>query len=248
MNLSLDITPVSLRLIAQETVSYEDMQHLELFRIPSSTFAKLVLDDCNDPKKMNDNYDIFPFKNDVLFGRKKESLNHVGNKRFRVIISARRKEYQACTSRDSKTRITDEIIMGIHECGGRFLEKNEITDTYEVVSDKRAHEKVSHALRQAKDPNEKKVPRNPRKIVRKLPTPQENTAFDFIFIEQQRIFQEMLAEQYAIEVAAWFLLHDKFNGARDKLRLKWLERNPVKSGLRVRELRIVNRYVKLMYT
>jgi hypothetical protein len=202
MNLSLDTTPAPLPLVPQETLSYDDIAPLELLRITSSTFTKLVVgDDHKDPPMMSAN-DIClnnsPTNVDVLLGRERESLNHVGNKRFRVMVALNRTQYQNCTSRDGKTRITTKLINEIHECGGRFLKKNDQNGEYEEVSHKDAHEKVSHALRQAKDLHSKKGPRKPRKIVRKPPTPQENKAFDFMFVEQQRIFQELLAEQYAV--------------------------------------------------
>jgi hypothetical protein len=107
-----------------------------------------------------------------------------------------RERYQSCSSREAKTRITDEIIKEIRKCGGRFLKLNEDTNTYEDVGDEYAHEKVSHALRSAKDPK-KKAPRKKRKIVRKPPTPQENKTFEFLYTEQQRIFQELLAAHQA---------------------------------------------------
>jgi hypothetical protein len=203
MNHSVDITPAPLSLVPQESLSYDDIAPLELLRITSSTFTKLVLDgdDYKDPLKLptvSMSPSNSPTKFDVLLGREKESLNHVGNKRFRVMVALHRNQYQSSTTRVAKTCITTKLINDIHDCGGRFLKKNEITGEYEEVNHKEAHEKVSHALRQAKDPSAKKAPRKPRKVVRKPPTPQENKAFDFMFVEQQRIFQELLAEQYAI--------------------------------------------------
>ena len=126
------------------------------------------------------------------------AYSHVGNRRFRVIVSMNRERYQNCKSRDAKTRITTEIIKSIRESGGRFLQKNEATGLYEDVGDEYAHEKVSHALRSAKDPK-KKAPRKKRKVVRKPPTPGENKAFEFMYREQQQIFQSLLAEDEAAE-------------------------------------------------
>ena len=196
MNLSFDNSAAPLPLVPQESLSYEDIASLELLRFTSSTFEELILD---ESEKMHTNDNIEPTKLDVLCGRDKVSYGHVGNRRFRVIISTRSAEYQNCTSRDQKTRITHEIIKGIRECGGRFLKINYKTGMYEDVGDEYAHEKVSHALRSAKDPARKKAPRKKRKVVRKPPTQQETKAFEFMFIEQQRIFQELVAEQQTIE-------------------------------------------------
>jgi len=188
MNLSLDTSPAPLE--PQSSLSYEDFAPLLRF---TSSFGKIVFEHDDEPLTMDGSV---PDKLDVLCGRDKESYSHVGNKQFRVIVATNRERYQSCTSRDEKTKITTEIIKGIRDCGGRFLRKNEKTNLYEDVGDEYAHEKVSHALRSAKDPK-KKQPRKKRKVVRKPPTPQENKTFEFLFTEQQRIFQDMLVQQRA---------------------------------------------------
>jgi hypothetical protein len=181
MNLSLDITPPPFYLAPQESLSYEDIASLELLRSTSFTFSTKMPSDT-------------PTEFDVLLGREKESANHIGNKRYLAMVALHRNEYKSCTTRVAKTCITTRLIKEIHECGGRFLKKNDETGEYEEVSHQKAHDKVSHALRQAKDPFAEKAPRRRKNIVRKPPTPQENKVFDFIFAEQQRIFQEMLAK------------------------------------------------------
>jgi arginine deiminase len=40
-----------------------------------------------------------PLPTDVLFGRDKQMINHVGNVRFRLVIQARAKEYEFAPSR-----------------------------------------------------------------------------------------------------------------------------------------------------
>lgn len=190
MNLSFDIAPTPLE--SQNTLSYEDIA--PLLRFTSSSSGRFLFHK-DEPQKAADNH-IVPDKLDILCGRDKESYSHVGNKQFRVIVATNRERYQSCTSRDEKTRITTEIIKSIRDSGGRFLRKNESSKLYEDVGDEYAHEKVSHALRSAKDPK-KKQPRKKRKTVRKAPTPQENQAFEFLYREQQQIFQELLAQQRA---------------------------------------------------
>ena len=193
MNLSIDTTPSPIMsLEAQQTLTFEDVA--PILRLTSSSFGKM-----HPTKETTSNKkdgEIVPGKLDILCGRDKVSYGHVGNRRFRVIVAINRERYQSSSSRDAKTRITDEIIKDIRQCGGRFLKLNEETNTYEDVGDEYAHEKVSHALRSAKDPK-KKAPRKKRKVVRKPPTPQENRAFDFLYTEQQKIFQQLLAEQQA---------------------------------------------------
>ena len=130
---------------------------------------------------------IVPSRLDVLCGRDKVAYSHVGNRRFRVIVSMNRERYQSCKPREAKTRITTEIIKSIRESGGRFLQKNETTGLYEDAGDDYAHEKVSHALRSAKDPK-KKAPRKKRKVVRKPPTQEENRAFEFMYRDSNESF------------------------------------------------------------
>ncbi len=76
MNHSVDITPAPLSLVPQESLSYDDIAPLELLRITSSTFTKLVLDgdDYKDPLKLptvSMSPSNSPTKFDVLLGREK---------------------------------------------------------------------------------------------------------------------------------------------------------------------------------
>lgn len=196
MNRPHDLAPVPIE--TQATLSFDDVAPLldggnasaGLLRGDEKTAST-----CNEKMK-----DTVPNDFDILLGRDKASCHHVGNKRFRVVVSINRERYQSCDSREAKTRITSEVIASIRESGGRFLKKNETSDEYEDVGDVIAHEKVSHALRSAKDPK-KKRPRKKRKVARKAPTLQENKVFHNLYREQQRIFQHLLAEQAALEAA-----------------------------------------------
>lgn len=189
MNLSSDLAPTPLT--SQETLSFEDIA--PLLRINSCSGKTLFHDD--DANCHEKTSDIVPTNVDILLGRDKVSYSHVGNKRFRVVVAMNRERYQSCGSREAKSKITAEVIQSIRECNGRFLKLNPKTKTYEEVGNDVAHEKVSHALRSAKDPKTK-APRKKRKqIAPKPPTPQENKTFEFMFREQQKIFQQMLGEQ-----------------------------------------------------
>lgn len=140
-----------------------------------------------------------PTKFDILLGRDKASFRHVGNQHFRVIVGMHRERYQSCKSREEKGRVTSQVIRSIKESGGRFLRKNEETGYYEAANDEVAHEKVSHALRSAKDPT-KKLPRKRKRSSTKPPTPEDEERYQFIMREQQKILQELLQEQDAFEV------------------------------------------------
>ncbi|CAJ1959146.1 unnamed protein product [Cylindrotheca closterium] len=131
---------------------------------------------------------------DVLCGRDKISHAHIGNKRFRQIIEKNREEYQTAASRDAKTNITCRIVAMIRESGGRFLKQNETTNQWEDVGDGYAREKVSHALRSAKDPNRPR-PKKPRKVTKHVPTPDEDAQFATVLGDQRKIFEQLLRKQ-----------------------------------------------------
>lgn len=164
-----------------------------------STSRKFLFHD-EDDESQNMSEDIVPGEADIICGKDNVAYNHAGNKKFRAIVIMHGERYKRCPSRHGKTLITTEIIKSIRARGGRFLRMNKKINMYEDLSDQKTHDKVSHALRSAKDPNEKKVPRK-RNRVRNPPTPQENKAFEFLFREQQRIFQELLVQRTA-ETAA----------------------------------------------
>jgi hypothetical protein len=143
--------------------------------------------------------DMIPSNVDVLCGRDREAHGHVGNKRFRVMISWYRDNYQNAKSRDEKTRITNEIVSSVRECRGRFLKKDENTNIWYDVGDEYAHEKVSHALRSAKDPEKNKCQRKKQKVTHQPPSPEQNHAFQTLLEKQQRIFWSLLEENQALD-------------------------------------------------
>jgi hypothetical protein len=150
-------------------------------------------EDVKKPAAVSDDAKFPPgvFPNDVLCGRDKISHAHMGNKHFRRIIETYREVYQNADCRDQKTNITCSVIAKIHNRGGRFLKLNEETEVWEQVSEQYAREKVSHALRSAKDPNRPKV-KKPRKTKQYVPTQEEDAAFREALEDQQRIFQTLL--------------------------------------------------------
>jgi hypothetical protein len=98
---------------------------------------------------------IKPDPHDILFGRGGGTNVHIGNKIFRDLINARRREYLKAKKND-KPAISRRIVHEIHtRYGGRFLKKADDDDGgataqegwYEV-DDRSSREKVSQALRQ----------------------------------------------------------------------------------------------------
>ena len=137
---------------------------------------------------------------DVLCGRDRISHAHIGNKKFRKLIEELRQSYQNAPSREIKTQITCQVISTIHSQGGRFLK---LVDTekqstsgeklrWEEVTEQYAREKVSHALRSAKDPHRPKVKKR-RQMKEYVPTPEEESLFRETFADQQQIFRSMVA-------------------------------------------------------
>ena len=91
-------------------------------------------------------------EHDVLLGRDKRSHGHAGNKRFRELIRAFRKEYQDARLRREKSRIIRQIIHIIVSIrGGRFLKYNKLQSEWCAVGRSERYEKVSHALRSARE-------------------------------------------------------------------------------------------------
>jgi hypothetical protein len=124
---------------------------------------------------------------DVLCSRDKASHSHPGNKRFRQLIVRSREQYQNLSLRDDKTRLTTDIVNAVKSYGGRFLKQHESTGSWYEVTYNVAHEKVSHALRSAKDPNRPK-PRASRTPIVKPPTHDEDRQFESLAREQQQLF------------------------------------------------------------
>ena len=84
---------------------------------------------------------------DVLLGRGSPYQTHPGNIRLGKIIETRQDEFNKAP-RFQKTVITWEIVKVIQrDIGGRFLERDEVTDTWKVCSDELARSKVASGFR-----------------------------------------------------------------------------------------------------
>ena len=101
---------------------------------------------------------------DVLSGRDKQSFNHIGNRRFRVVIGMNLQRYL-----DAKTRYerSEMILSFVRELRGdanmRFIKRR--GSKYIELNEKQSREKVGHALRDAaaqargqENPAEQKTP------------------------------------------------------------------------------------------
>ena len=78
-------------------------------------------------------------KNDVLFGRGKNTREHTGNLRCAYLVEVREEEYNACR-KAAKTKIAEQVVTMVLDSGGRFLKKDtkvklsESIGTYNIQS------------------------------------------------------------------------------------------------------------------
>jgi hypothetical protein len=110
---------------------------------------------------------------DVLCGRGGESNNFVGNKKYRKIVNERKEAYRSIPlkQRKAKTAFVRSIVQHVNNCGGRFVDLDESTGRYYVVTMEKARKKTSQALRETKElkwleieTKERKTPTNKNTI------------------------------------------------------------------------------------
>jgi len=98
---------------------------------------------------MNNQYVTTPTSLDVISGRGSSIQNHIGNVKFRELVSSRKKEYVEA-EKFKKLCISKEIVAQIRANGGRFLKESGTTLTtqlYVDIGDKKAWAKTSQTLR-----------------------------------------------------------------------------------------------------
>jgi hypothetical protein len=87
---------------------------------------------------------------DILVGRNKDAVNHVGNKRFRCIVSSFLPQYFEKDCRTRRSRLVLDIIAAIELSGGRFLKQSPCgCGHWIVLGQTEKRNKVGHALRDA---------------------------------------------------------------------------------------------------
>lgn len=133
------------------------------------------------------NSDTFIHNKDIYCGRDRYSHSHPGNRHFRQLINAYRERYQNARHREDKTKINTEIVEKVKANGGRFMKLDDATGCWQELDPAAAHEKVSHALRSAKDPNRPR-PKRKRQVAVKPPSDEEEKAFQILAADQQAIF------------------------------------------------------------
>lgn len=85
--------------------------------------------------------------NDVLCGRGGETNHHAGNIQYRQFVKACQRAYIAAKRRD-KPFIAKRVVLAVRKLGGRFLKKDQATNSWRDVGNTKAREKTSQALRE----------------------------------------------------------------------------------------------------
>jgi hypothetical protein len=90
-----------------------------------------------------------PHPHDVLCGRGGGTNAHVGNTHWRMLVAANKETYVTLPKKQ-KMLLSKSIVNAIRSQGppGRFLQKDNNTNLWYEVGDKRAEEKTSQALRE----------------------------------------------------------------------------------------------------
>jgi hypothetical protein len=89
--------------------------------------------------------DFQPSDYSVLCGRGKDSYNHIGNSRFRILAGMFMEQYSQAATRTAKSAIVSEIITVIRQAGGNFCQFKR--GAWFEVGDHHAREKVSAKFR-----------------------------------------------------------------------------------------------------
>jgi len=128
---------------------------------------------------------------DVLCGRQRHCHEHAGNKRFRAMVQHYRQQYQSSNRRDEKSILTRAIIDDIRRKGGRFLKYNPTHRTFVPLDEANTYEKVSHALRSARDSSSTKEKRKEDRGHQLKALEREGSKFHAMLSTQQKIFEDL---------------------------------------------------------
>jgi hypothetical protein len=119
---------------------------LEAYSDSQSFVSKPSIVGSKAEKSQPENKDDFqPSDFSVVCGRGRDSFNHIGNRRFRILASMFIERYSRANSKAAKTVIVSEIIEVIRQADGNFCKYKK--GKWFEVADHHAREKVSALLR-----------------------------------------------------------------------------------------------------
>ena len=79
-----------------------------------------------------------------------KSNHHVGNKRYRQVVSEMKNMYRSTEAKTVKTDLSRAIVDHVCSYGGRFVKKDEASGKYYLLTKAEARKKTSQALRETK--------------------------------------------------------------------------------------------------
>ena len=85
--------------------------------------------------------------NDVICGRGAAAKNHVGNHRYRLLITLHHDAYRNA-SKSEKSQITEMVVNEIYQIGGRFLKRDLQKSAWIQIDERSCREKTGHSLRE----------------------------------------------------------------------------------------------------
>jgi hypothetical protein len=91
--------------------------------------------------------DYTPTDEDILCGRGKACGKHPGNKKFSAAVKANLQAYGEASKRLEKSNVVASILGSLRENGARFIKQDKRTKQYHELSDRQAHVKTGHAIR-----------------------------------------------------------------------------------------------------
>jgi hypothetical protein len=100
---------------------------------------------CSGSKNTKTRIDFHPSDYSVICGRGKNNYNHIGNRRYRSLVSMFIERYSRAATKTAKSAIVSEIITLIRQEGGNFWKFR--SGAWVEVEENYAREKVGASLR-----------------------------------------------------------------------------------------------------
>lgn len=92
--------------------------------------------------------DFRPGAYDIICGdRSKSSLNHVGNRRFKLMMQMHVEKYKNSPTKVDKSLVVISIVDAIRDLNGHFVRRDKASGMWHDIGDQLAREKVGYALR-----------------------------------------------------------------------------------------------------
>jgi hypothetical protein len=125
--------------VASQATSHQRAANFKL------SAANSKLSACSGSKKTKTRIDFHPSDYSVICGRGKNTYNHIGNRRYRIIASMFIERYSRAATKTTKSAIVSEIITLIRQLDGNFWKLK--GGTWFAVEENYAREKVGASLR-----------------------------------------------------------------------------------------------------